>query len=112
MGSATQLDAFQGSDIADAIHGQQGASLAREIQTNNANTVYHRKKPTSTDIWQSLATSLLSVGTFLTQPDTAKALTENPIVDVLADFEQRFVNPIATADQRSAPNHHRHNTQF
>merc|ERR1711997_96902 len=116
--SATQLDAFQGSDIADAIHGQQGASLAREIQTNNANTVYHRKKPTSTDIWQSLAPSLLSVGTFglvhtfLTQPDTAKALTENPIVDVLADFEQRFVNPIATADQRSAPNHHRHTPQF
>merc|ERR1712154_76831 len=26
--SATQLDAFQGSDIADAIHLQQGASLA------------------------------------------------------------------------------------
>jgi carbonic anhydrase len=115
--SAAQLDAFQGSDLADAIHLQQGPSLARIIQ-NNANTVYHRKKPTSTDIWQSLATSLLSVGTFglvhtfLTQPDTAKALTENPIVDVLADFEQRFVNPIATADQRSAPNHHRHNPQF
>merc|ERR1712154_589523 len=32
--SATQLDAFQGSDIADAIHLQQGASLARAIQTN------------------------------------------------------------------------------
>merc|ERR1719266_213273 len=115
--SQTQLDAIQASDLAVALDAKQGASLARAIQTN-ANTVYHRKKPTSTDIWQSLATSLLSVGTFglvhtfLTQPDTAKALTENPIVDVLADFEQRFVNPIATADQRSAPNHHRHNPQF
>jgi len=115
--SQTQLDAIQASDLAVALNTAQGASLARAIQTN-ANTVYHRKKPTSTDIWQSLATSLLSVGTFglvhtfLTQPDTAKALTENPIVDVLADFEQRFVNPIATADQRSAPNHHRHNPQF
>merc|ERR1719266_933422 len=115
--SQTQLDAIQASDLAVALNTAQGASLARAIQTNG-NTVYHRKKPTSTDIWQSLATSLLSVGTFglvhtfLTQPDTAKALTENPIVDVLADFEQRFVNPVATADQRSAPNHHRHNTQF
>merc|ERR1719189_3422479 len=115
--SQAQLDAIQASNIAVALQAEQGDSLARAIQTN-ANTVYHRKKPTSTDIWQSLATSLLSVGTFglvhtfLTQPDTAKALTENPIVDVLADFEQRFVNPIATADQRSAPNHHRHNPQF
>jgi len=115
--SQAQLDAIQASDLAVALDTKQDASLARKIQTN-ANTVYHRKKPTSTDIWQSLATSLLSVGTFglvhtfLTQPDTAKALTENPIVDVLADFEQRFVNPIATADQRSAPNHHRHTPQF
>merc|ERR1711997_213473 len=115
--SQAQLDEIQGSNIAEALNTAQDASLAREIQTN-ANTVYHRKKPTSTDIWQSLATSLLSVGTFglvhtfLPQPDTAKALTENPIVDVLADFEQRFVNPIATADQRSAPNHHRHTPQF
>merc|ERR1719266_1617593 len=79
--SQTQLDAIQASDIAVALNTAQGASLARAIKTN-ANTVYHRKKPTSTDIWQSLATSLLSVGTFglvhtfLTQPDTAKALTE------------------------------------
>lgn len=115
--SKAQLTAIQGSGIAGDLNTKHGASLARAIQTN-ANTVYHRKKPTSTDIWQSLATSLLSVGTFglvhtfLTQPDTAKALTENPIVDVLADFEQRFVNPVATADQRSAPNHHRHNPQF
>merc|ERR1711997_1372169 len=118
--SQAQLDDIQDSEVAKALaaaNGQDGNSLARDIKTN-ANTVYHRKKPTSTDIWQSLATSLLSVGTFglvhtfLTQPDTAKALTENPIVDVLADFEQRFVNPIATADQRSAPNHHRHNPQF
>merc|ERR1719266_1717251 len=115
--SKAQLTAIRGTGTGDALNTAQGASLARAIQTN-ANTVYHRKKPTSTDIWQSLATSLLSVGTFglvhtfLTQPDTAKALTENPIVDVLADFEQRFVNPVATADQRSAPNHHRHNPQF
>lgn len=115
--SKAQLTAIRGSATAVALNTKHGASLARAIQTNG-NTVYHRKKPTSTDIWQSLATSLLSVGTFglvhtfLTQPDTAKALTENPIVDVLADFEQRFVNPTATADQRSAPNHHRHNPQF
>merc|ERR1711997_716122 len=92
--SQAQLDDIQGSKVAEALADStngQGDSLARAIQTN-ANTVYHRKKPTSTDIWQSLATSLLSVGTFglvhtfLTQPDTAKALTENPIVDVLVDF--------------------------
>merc|ERR1719266_1840364 len=86
--SKAQLTAIRDTNIAKALrdaNGQDGKSLAREIKTN-ANTVYHRKKPTSTDIWQSLATSLLSVGTFglvhtfLTQPDTAKALTENPIV--------------------------------
>jgi len=115
--SKSQLTAIRAAASSVAIEAIQGPSLARSIQTN-ANTVYHRKKPTSTDIWKSLATSLLSVGTFglvhtfLTQPDTAKALTENPIVDVLADFEQRFVNPTAAASQRSAPNHHHHTPQF
>jgi len=115
--SKSQLTAIRAAASSVAIEAIQGPSLARSIQTN-ANTVYHRKKPTSTDIWKSLATSLLSVGTFglvhtfLTQPDTAKALTENPIVDVLADFEQRFVNPTSAASQRSAPNHHHHTPQF
>jgi len=115
--SKSQLTAIRAATSSGLIEDIQGPSLARSIQTN-ANTVYHRKKPTSTDIWKSLATSLLSVGTFglvhtfLTQPDTAKALTENPIVDVLADFEQRFVNPTAAASQRSAPNHHHHTPQF
>ena len=64
-------------------------------------------------VWNNLAGTLLSVGTFglvhnlLNQEETAKALTENPVVDLLQDIEQRFAGPAAPQERQSF-NHHYH----
>lgn len=91
---------------------------SRMIQTGtkiSGITVNHRMPavtPADNAIWRNLAGSLLSVGTFglvhnlLTQDDTAKALTENPVVDILQDIEQRFVRP--APQERQSFNHHHH----
>ena len=67
----------------------------------------------SNSVWNNLAGTLLSVGTFglvhnlLNQEETAKALTENPVVDLLQDIEQRFAGPAAPQERQSF-NHHYH----
>lgn len=91
---------------------------ARDVQTGDRIkdiTVKRRMPVQTTDdaIWRNLASTLLSVGTFglvhnmLTQDETAKALTENPVVDILQDIEQRFVRPAAPQERQSF-NHHHH----
>ena len=95
-----------------------GDGLFRKIQTGDRIadiTVNHNVAVKTTDdaVWRNLAGTLLSVGTFglvhnlLTQDETAKALTENPVVDILQDIEQRFVRP-AAPQERQAFNHHHH----
>ena len=90
---------------------------SRPIQTGariTGITVKHRVPTTVKDnaVWRNLAGTLLSVGTFglvhnlLTQDETAKALTENPVVDILQDIEQRFTRP--APQERQSFNHHHH----
>ena len=47
------------------------------------------------------------VHNLLNQEETAKALTENPVVDLLQDIEQRFAGPAAPQERQSF-NHHYH----
>jgi len=114
--STTQMAAFN----SETNFAMKDAPLrnSRMIQTGAkiaGITVNRRMKAvTAADnaIWRNLAGSLLSVGTFglvhnlLTQDDTAKALTENPVVDILQDIEQRFVRP--APQERQSFNHHHH----
>ena len=90
---------------------------SRPIQTGariTGITVNHRVPTAVKDnaVWRNLAGTLLSVGTFglvhnlLTQDETAKALTENPVVDILQDIEQRFTRP--APQERQSFNHHHH----
>ena len=91
---------------------------SRDVQTGAriAGITVNRRKPVTpakdNAVWRNLAGTLLSVGTFglvhnlLTQDDTAKALTENPVVDILQDIEQRFVRP--APQERQSFNHHHH----
>lgn len=86
---------------------------ARAVQTNG-NDVYYRKNSKKDDsMAKVLASSLLSIGTFgviqgfLNQPDTAKALIDNPVVHALQDLEQSIFNSAPTVAAREA-NHHHH----
>lgn len=98
--------------------GTEADRNSRLIQTGTkiADIKLMRRMPVKTTddaVWRNLAGTLLSVGTFglvhnlLTQDETAKALTENPVVDILQDIEQRFVRP-AAPQERQAFNHHHH----
>ena len=110
--TAAQLVAFR------AITGMDTSktSNTRDIQTN-ANTVYHRKASVDSNVGTILGATLLGVGTFgavynfLTQEQTSKALTANPVIDFLQDFEERFLTGSEPADERHggySPNPHHH----
>jgi len=115
--SAAQVAAF-GGIFSIGANTRTYPTNSRPIQTGariTGITVRHRVPPPAAKdnaIWRNLAGSLLSVGTFglvhnlLTQDDTAKALTENPVVDILQDIEQRFVRP--APQERQSFNHHHH----
>jgi hypothetical protein len=88
-------------------------SNARTVQTNG-NDVFRRKSSKKDDsMAKVLASSLLSIGTFgviqgfLNQPDTAKALIDNPVVHALQDLEQSIFNRAPVVTAREA-NHHHH----
>ena len=106
--------AFEGSSTTAPV---SYPTNSRPIQTGariTGITVNHRVPTTVKDnaVWRNLAGTLLSVGTFglvhnlLTQDETAKALTENPVVDILQDIEQRFTRP--APQERQSFNHHHH----
>lgn len=75
----------------------------RPVQAINTRVVMHRKKPVvkkSTQVGQAatiLGSTLLGIGTFgtvynLLQNDaTAKALKSNPLLDLIEDFDQKFL---------------------
>lgn len=66
-------------------------------------TVMHRKDETKKSVTYEdaaniLGASVVGIGAFeffrniLTQPETAKALKSNPILDLIEDFDQKFLN--------------------
>lgn len=121
--SAAQLTSFR--KVAGLSVNANKANV-RNIKTNS-NTVYHRKKPDPTKEPNNAAlvaaASILGLGTFgavfslLSQPDTSKALRENPITDILATAQQQLFGP--DLDERNSfnyvqhePNHHHHPQQL
>ena len=98
--SEAQLVLFRALKDEDA---QDVADNFRPVQAINTRVVSHRKKPVvkkSTQVGQAatiLGSTLLGIGTFgtvynLLQNDaTAKALKSNPILDLIEDFDQKFL---------------------
>ena len=99
--------AFSATTVANSRPIQTGARIAGITVNQRVSTT-----PKDNAVWRNLAGTLLSVGTFglvhnlLTQDETAKALTENPVVDILQDIEQRFARP--APQERQSFNHHHH----
>jgi len=109
--SEAQLAVFRTLEDAD---GQKVADNFRPVQALGTRKVMHRKKPSSKSSTyegavQNLASSLLGIGTFsavynlLTQPDTAKALKANPILDLIEDFDQKFIQGEAPVEPQFVP---------
>lgn len=88
----------------------------RPVQAIGTRKVMHRKKPAvkkSEQVGQAatiLGSTLLGITTFagvynlLTQDATAKALKSNPILDLIEDFDQKFLR----GEDETAQHHHEH----
>ena len=100
----------------NANFGWAAGTISNSRTLTGAGVTVRRVQPAAAvkgnSVWNNLAGTLLSVGTFglvhnlLTQDETAKALTENPVVDILQDIEQRFTRP--APQERQSFNHHHH----
>merc|ERR1739846_60549 len=66
--------------------------------TGDSISVVHKKAETYEDAANILGASVVGITAFelfrnfLTQPETAKALKSNPILDLIEDFDQKFLN--------------------
>jgi len=99
--STTQLDLFQ--DLLDKNGDQTTVAPNFRAVTGHSIDVMHRKDETKkSEIFEEAATilgsTLLGIGTFgtvlniLQHDATAKALKSNPIVELIEDFDKKFLN--------------------
>merc|ERR1712117_575281 len=99
--STTQLDYFQ------ALNDANGASSTvapnfRAIKTNSIDVMHRKDETKKSEIFEEAATilgsTLLGIGTFgtvlniLQNDATAKALESNPILELIEDFDKKFLN--------------------
>jgi len=99
--STTQLDDFQ------LLNDANGASTTvapnfRAIKTNSIDVMHRKDETKKSEIFEEAATilgsTLLGIGTFgtvlniLQHDATAKALKSNPIVELIEDFDKKFLN--------------------
>merc|ERR1712117_647701 len=99
--STTQLDYFQ------ALNDENSASTFvapnfRAIKTNSIDVMHRKDETKKSEIFEEAATilgsTLLGIGTFgtvlniLQNDATAKALESNPILELIEDFDKKFLN--------------------